>query len=60
MHDMCLLEPIILLQPVVTVTEMLRKRDQEIVPAGLRKAPGSSNGGVELRRCCGSIAARDF
>ena len=57
---MCLLKPIILFQPVVTVTEMLRKRDQEIAPAGLRKAPGTSNGAVELRRCCGGIAARDF
>ena len=27
---------------------------------GAAKAPGSSNGGVALRRCCGGIAARDF
>ena len=50
---MCLLKPIILFQPVVTVTEMLKKRDQEIAPRGCEKPLGAQTGVWS----CGVVAA---
>ena len=35
-------------------------RSSIIIPGKLSKAPGSSKGVVELRRCCGGVAARGF